>query len=95
MQVYQYDRAGLLLGTTEADESPLEPGVWLLPARTTAVAPPEEIPDGQWPRWNGSSWALVPIPAPQPAPAEPDPVAKLAAFLEQNPDVAELISSGV
>ena len=53
MIVYQYSPAGLYQGETVADESPLEPGVWLMPARTTRVAPPSEYPEERWPRWNG------------------------------------------
>lgn len=88
MLAYHYDRAGLYQGSTEADPSPLEPGVYLLPARTTTVAPPAEVPEGRWPRWNGVAWELVNKPQ---APAVPDPLAKLTAFLNENPDVAALI----
>lgn len=90
MIVYQYDRAGLYQGETEADESPLEPGVWLMPARTTPVPPPTDVPEGRWPRWNGVAWELATQPTPAPA---PDPVAKLQAFLNENPDVAALLSA--
>ncbi|SDS49245.1 hypothetical protein SAMN05216198_2073 [Halopseudomonas litoralis] len=88
MIVYQYDAAGIYQGQTEADESPLEPGVWLMPARTTAVAPPDDVPEGHRPRWNGVRWDLIN----QPRPKGGDPVAKLAAFLADNPDVAALLS---
>ena len=91
--VYQYDIAGLYLGPTEADESPLEPGVYHYPARTTATPPPDEWPEHQWPRWNGAEWQLINRPrAPEPAPAA-DPAEKLRDFLEQNPDVAEMIGA--
>jgi hypothetical protein len=90
MIAYQFDRAGLYQGETLADESPLEPGVWLLPARCTLKAPPAEIPDDRWPRWNGVAWDLVNRPRPS-APAEDDPVAKLQQFLAANPDVAALL----
>lgn len=90
MNAYQFDRAGLFVGTTEADESPLEPGVYLLPARSTLAAPPADVPAEQWPRWNGTRWELVA--KPQPAAAnDNDPVAKLQAFLASNPDVAALL----
>lgn len=85
--VYQFDHAGMYAGETDAYESPLEPGVWLMPAGAVDVAPPAEWPAGQHPRWTGSAWELISKPA---SPAE-DPVAKLAAFLEANPDVRELI----
>ena len=87
MIAYQFNPAGFYEGQTEADESPLEPGVFLLPARTTLVAPPTEAPEGQWPRWNGSTWALVN----KPQPLLVDPVAKLQAFLAANPDVASML----
>lgn len=94
MQAYQFDPAGLYAGTTEADESPLEPGVYLLPALCTLTPPPAEVPPGQWPRWNGNAWALATRrePAAQTAMAE-DPVAKLQAFLADNPDVAALLAT--
>lgn len=87
---YQYDTAGLYIGETVADESPLEPGVYLLPARCTIKPPPATVTDGKVPRWTGKSWQLVTKPV---APVS-DPVAKLQAFLTQNPDVAALLQSG-
>lgn len=86
---YQLDAAGLLIGETVADESPLEPGVFPMPAGCIDTAPPAEWPDGQWPRWNGIAWYLVP----KPVSAALNPVEKLAAFLAENPDVAALIDS--
>jgi len=92
---YQFNHAGLLVGTSEADESPMEPGVFLLPSGCTFTAPPSEVPDDQWPRWNGTKWELVN----RPHPAAPEnPLAKLQAFLSANPDVvasfAELADKG-
>lgn len=89
--VFQLDNAGMLLGKTQADESPLEPGVFLLPARCVEAAPPEEWPDEKWPRWNGYSWDLVTRPQPM---QEPDAAAKLRAFLAAHPDVAAMINQG-
>ncbi len=45
--VFQFDIAGLYQGMTQADESPLEPGVFHLPGRTTETPPPEEWPEPQ------------------------------------------------
>lgn len=87
--VYQYDLAGMYAGQAEADESPLEPGVFHIPARCVEVAPPEFGGD-QWPRWNGAKWELIAVtPANDNQPASP--VDKLRDFLMANPDVAELI----
>jgi hypothetical protein len=88
---YQFDAAGLFLFETVAHASPREPGVYLVPAGCTLIPPPAEVPAGQWPRWNGKAWQLVNRPA---APAPEDPVAKLAAFLAANPDVAAVIQQG-
>lgn len=91
--VYQIDYAGHYAGQTEADESPLEPGVFLIPARCVEVPPPESWPEDRWPRFNGKTWDLVLLPqAPEPVPEITDPVSKLQAFLIANPDVASLIS---
>lgn len=39
--IYHYHpQTSIFLGTTEADESPLEPGVFLLPAHATEAQPP-------------------------------------------------------
>jgi hypothetical protein len=89
--VYQYDRSGLYVGETVADESPLEPGVWLMPALTVDVPPPTGFQEGQWPRWNGTAWALANNIK---AANDDDPLLKLKAFLAANPDVAAIINQG-
>lgn len=91
--VYQFDGAGRYLGDTEADESPLEPGVYLHPARTTAVAPPppDTWPEGKRPRWDGFSWTMTGSTASALQAPEDDPVEKLAQFLQANPDVLALM----
>jgi hypothetical protein len=91
---YQFDRAGLYVGATVADESPMEPGVYLVPAGCTLDAPPAEVPDDKWPRWNGKAWNLVNRPATAATANDNDPVAKLQAFLASNPDVAALLQQG-
>lgn len=88
---YQFDFAGLYAGVTDADESPLEPGVFLLPARSTFTEPPQDVPADKWPRWDGARWNLANRPA---APEPENPLAKLQAFLTANPDVADLLNTG-
>lgn len=60
--VYQTDAQGWYLGETVADESPLEPGTWLLPAGAVEPAPPDP-PEGKWPRWIDGAWTLDAPPA--------------------------------
>jgi len=55
--IYLYDAAGIFTGIGEADESPLEPGVWLIPAGATMLAPPD-FSEKQAAVWTGADWAL-------------------------------------
>lgn len=56
--VYQTDHLGIYVGETVADASPLEPGVWLIPARCVEVKPPV-IPERKAALWDGESWQLI------------------------------------
>ncbi|NJB67207.1 hypothetical protein GGQ74_000847 [Desulfobaculum xiamenense] len=51
--------SGVYLGQGEADESPLEPGVYLIPAHATEAAPPVCAED-EIARWSGEAWTVVP-----------------------------------
>jgi hypothetical protein len=63
---------GVFLGVDFAQESPLEPGIFLLPAGATFVEPPQ-VSDGQQAVWNGNSWEVQDIPPPEPEPEIPEP----------------------
>lgn len=98
--VFQTDTAGHFIGTTEADESPMEPGKFHIPRGCVEVPPPESWPDDKWPRWAGKTvgWELIQRPAAAKqvednAKPPEDPVLKLQAFLSANPDVAALVAS--
>ena len=84
---YTFDNAGMFIARIIADESPLEPGVYLLPPNSTLEDPPE-VAEGKIPRWNGSTWRAV---TKRQAP-ERTAEAKLEEFLALNPDVKELLS---
>ncbi|NBA97977.1 phage tail protein [Pseudomonas sp. R5(2019)] len=56
--VYQTDHLGIYVGETVADASPLEPGVWLIPARCVEVKPPV-IPERKAALWDGERWQLI------------------------------------
>jgi hypothetical protein len=70
-QVSQLDADGYFVGVTVADESPLEPGVFLLPAGAVD-APAPVISEGKRAKWDGA-WVFEDIPQSEPEP-EPEPV---------------------
>ena len=82
MLIHHYNEiSGSYLGTSEAIESPLEPGVWLVPAKATATTPPLNV-DPFSLAWNGESWESAPEPEPEPI---PDPVPEASAPVEMTP----------
>ena len=59
MKIYNYSASTKeYIGETIADESPLEPGQFLIPAHATAIEPPP-IPAGYAAVFNGEAWDLV------------------------------------
>lgn len=53
MLAYTYNPiTGEFVGTSSVDESPLEPGVMLMPAYSTEIAPPEFNPESQMVYFN-------------------------------------------
>ena len=61
MKIYNYDHEGFYVGECDADESPLEPGVYLIPARATEVKPPK-LKDGHQIKMVDGEWMNVPTP---------------------------------
>jgi len=60
MEIYNYHPiTGEYLSADQADESPLEPGVYLIPAHACADAPPPAGPHEAAIRSNGA-WSIVP-----------------------------------
>lgn len=70
-QVVQLDENSIFAGVAFADESPLEEGVYLMPAGTVDAEVPE-TPEGHLARWN-NGWVFDAIPEPEAPPSEPDP----------------------
>jgi hypothetical protein len=91
-QVIQLDSAGYFAGFATADESPLEPGVFLIPGGCIDVAAPT-VPKGQRAKWNGV-WVFedIPQPEPEPEPVEPTYAEKRAA---EYPPMADYIDGVV
>ncbi len=71
MIVYQLGPEGYFAGPVKADESPLEPGIFLIPGGCVETAPPVFDPASQRARWVDGDWQVEDIPQPEPEP-EPD-----------------------
>lgn len=66
--VYRYDEDNCYIGTDRAFESPLEKGVFHIPASCTEIEPPEGK-EGFKTKWNGEAWEYEEIPKePEPKP---------------------------
>lgn len=63
--VSQLTPEGYYTGQTTADESPLEPGVWLMPAGAVDMAAPS-VPAGMRARLVDGDWQFEPAPTPDP-----------------------------
>lgn len=85
--VYQFDDNGYFLFSTEADESPLEPGVYLYPRNTTDCEPPS-CSDTEVCRWNGTEWLVETV-------NKTYPIDTLAEFFRSYPDVYAYVKSKV
>lgn len=70
--VYQTNHEGVYVGAVEADPSPLEPGVWLIPGGCVETPPPG-IPQGHMAVWQNGAWSVVPRPV---VPSQPEPEAE-------------------
>ena len=77
--VIQLDAEGFFGGFTTADESPLEPGVFHLPAGAVDAGSPPELTGGERAQFVGNRWAIV---QPEPEP-EPEPEPSAAELLAQ------------
>jgi hypothetical protein len=62
MKIYNYNpENGHFVGESFADESPLEPNVFLIPAHATEIAAPKAT-KGKVVVWNGNDWELQDMP---------------------------------
>lgn len=84
MQIYHYShKTGEYIGTGVADESPLEPGVWLIPANATSIPPLQPL-DGHIVTFMGDAWEYIPVtpPPPEPEPTEAEILATMKSAIQ-------------
>lgn len=67
--VSQLNFEGYFVGPVEADQSPREKGVYILPGGAIDIPPPQ-VPVGKAARWQGGQWVFVDPPV---APVQQDP----------------------
>tara|TARA_R110000772_G_scaffold28010_1_gene70904 strand:- start:58 stop:453 length:396 start_codon:yes stop_codon:yes gene_type:complete len=85
MNVYQRDLNGVYVGTTTADQDPMDSNNWLIPAGCVETAPPT-ITDSQLAKWNGTEWVVEDIPAVESDP-EPEPIAPEVLVREERDEL--------
>lgn len=80
MNIWHYNpHTKTLIGQGKADQSPLEPGVFLIPAFATNISPPE-APEDCNVVFTGGGWAIEEISRPQPEiPTAPLPFPSITA----------------
>lgn len=92
--VSQLDADCYFIGPSFAYESPLERGVFLIPAGAVDMPPPE-VSANQWCKLVDGKWEFGDVVAEMPQAVEEvhlQPVEKLKQFLAANPDVAALVA---
>lgn len=84
-KVSQLDINGYFVGTAIADESPLEPGVFLIPAGCVDAPPPSAITQGHRYKFSSKGWIDEPPPKPAPEPERtPEQIMASLSFAVQH-----------
>jgi hypothetical protein len=79
MKIYNYDwNTGIFVSEDEADESPLEPGVFLIPANATIIEPPVKSNPPSHLFFISGAWKEIADPTPV-VDTTPDPAGFLHA----------------
>lgn len=89
--VYLFDETGRYVGPYDAQESPLEPGVFIVPVSATEVSPPAVSAD-QYPKRDGARWVVVDVPPPPPEPPNPVGIINYNALIRRRAE--RLVAQG-
>ena len=57
-KVYSYNESGVYMGTSDAQESPLEPGVYLMPKNSTDIEPPQYKETEEFLLFKDNAWTV-------------------------------------
>ncbi|KWO62545.1 DUF4376 domain-containing protein [Burkholderia territorii] len=82
---YQCDAQGALIGMTQVQEDPNDPGTFLLPPGATIVAPPNFDPSTSVPVWVDGAWTVRQLPAVPSTSTQPPAAAPTLATAENKP----------
>lgn len=82
MNIFHFDENGVFYAQGLADESPLEPGVFILPANSTDIPPPQ-VPSEHLAIFHDDQWSIQPIHA-----AAPDAHEATLEELKSNANIA-------
>lgn len=86
MKIYNYHPAtGEYLGSEDAFESPMDPGVYLIPACATESPPLSEVPSGKHQVFKNGAWQLVSNPIVE---SEPIQIFTDADLIARNKEIA-------
>lgn len=88
MKIYHYNECGYFCGQDIADESPLEPGVYLIPAYATDQEPPV-AGENQLVKFVDGVWMLENIPVPEQI-IESEPTAEELLVQKNTPILAQI-----
>lgn len=64
MKIYNFDSRGMFTCESIADESPLESGIFLIPANATPIAPPD-LSANEIAVFNDGAWSVIHVQEPQ------------------------------
>ena len=93
--VCQLDKNGYYVGMTEADESPLENGVYLMPAGSVDAKEPV-LKDGYRLKWSGSNFTYEEIPIKEPVAEFDKPILTYAELRKREyPPMADYLDGVV